>query len=70
MKLSASEAPCPRHEGRRKVLLPKDGKTIETLGRHWRDILQREDDNLQELICNNFHRGNRFASGRNRGYAT
>ena len=33
---------------------------METLGGYWRDILQRKDDNLQELICNNFHQGNHF----------
>ena len=50
-------------------ILPKDEKTMETLGCYWRDILQREDDNLQELICNNFHQGNNFCRARLPGHA-
>ena len=42
---------------------------METLGCYWRDILQREDDNLQELICNNFHQGNNFCRARLPGHA-
>ena len=42
---------------------------METLGCYWRDILQREDDNLQELICNNFHQENCICRARLPGLA-
>jgi len=51
------------------LFCPRIESTMETLGCYWRDILQREDDNLQELICNNFHQENCFCRARLPGLA-